>query len=538
MRAITRRVGTAVAIVLAIVLGTASRAAAVEPGWVEGQWIGGFDGVDGTVYVSAQVEAEAGVLTGSLELPLQGDGAVKLEGIKASADALHFDVRGAKTRLAFDGKRREAGRVTGTVRQGRGAASFELLKVATLSPARLDAIAGTYELEPGHNVLVARSQGGLIYVDQDRGRVGALFALDDRTLIGGPSLGSGYPIELKIDVPAAPGEAVDRIKWSWRNRDSALGVRRHPYRAEKVSFASTGNVRLSGTVLIPDRPGPHAAVVMVHGSGPSTRDALWPWADMYARAGIAVLIHDKRGTGASSGSWSAATFDDLADDAHAAVRLLQSRPEIDARRVGLHGMSQGGWIAPLVAKRAPDVAFIIAESAPAMTPVEHERLRVPYQLAADGFAPDLIAHAVSFMDQKFEVARTGEGWDALQAAMARGAREGWLSYVNPPPSLENLRWNWDHILSYDPAPALEALSCPVLVLYGGLDSIVPARIHRDRMQAALERARTRDVTIKVFDKANHAFLQAVTGGRRESAALKGFVDGYLGTHIAWLSERL
>jgi dienelactone hydrolase len=539
MRAIAshRRHGIRVAVVLALVLGGASRAVAVEPGWAEGQWIGGFEGVDGTVYVEAQVEAGGGGLVGSLSLPLQSEGAVKLDDVKATADALRFDVRGEKTRLAFDGKRREPGRVTGTVRQGRGAASFELLKVATLPDARLDAIAGTYELEPGHHVLVARSQGGLIYVDQDRGRVGALFALDDHTLVGGPSLGSGYPIELRIDVPAAGNAGIERIRWTWRGRDTALGVRRHPYHAEAVTFES-GNVRLAGTVLLPASPGPHPAVVMIHGSGPSTRDALWPWADMYARAGIAVLIHDKRGTGASTGSWSAATFDDLAGDAQAAVRLLQARPEIDPRRVGLHGMSQGGWIAPLVAKRAPDVAFIIAESAPAMTPVEHERLRVPYQLAADGFAPDAIAHAVSFMDQKFDVARTGEGWSDLQLAMARGAREGWLSYVNPPPSLENLRWNWEHILSYDPAPALEALRCPVLVLYGGLDTIVPARVHRDRMQAALERAKTRDVTIKVFDKANHAFLQAVTGGRRESAGLKGFVDGYLGTHVAWLAERL
>jgi len=537
MHAIIRRVGTTVAIVFALVLGTASRAAAVDPDWVEGQWIGGFEGVDGTVYITADVDAGEGELTGSLELPLQSDGAVRLEKVKATADTLRFNVSGSQTHLAFDGKRRETGRITGTVRQGRGAATFELLKVATLPAARLDAIAGTYELEPGHNVLIARSQGGLIYVDQDRGRVGALFALDGQTLVGGPSLGSGYPIELKIAVPASTG-AVDRIKWSWRGHDGLVGVRRHPYRAESMTFASSGGVRLAGTLLVPERPGPHAAVVMIHGSGPATRDALWPWADMYARAGIAVLIHDKRGTGASTGSWSAATFDDLADDAHAAMRWLQQRPEIDARRVGLHGMSQGGWIAPLVAKRAPDVAFIIAESAPAMTPVEHERLRVPYQLAADGFTPEVIAHAVAFMDQKFEVARTSQGWDDLQAAMTRGAREGWLSYVNPPPTLENLRWNWQHILSYDPAPALEALNCPVLVLYGGLDTIVPARVHRDRMQAALDRARTRDVTIKVFDHANHAFLRAVTGGRREGAGLKGFVDGYLGTHVAWLSERL
>jgi len=159
-----------------------------------------------------------------------------------------------------------------------------------------------------------------------------------------------------------------------------------------------------------------------------------------------------------SGSYLAGRSAEQGRDVAAAVQLLQARPDIDPRRVGLHGMSQGGWIAPLAAKRAPDVAFIIAESAPAMTPVEHERLRVPYQLAADGFSADLIAHAVSFMDQKFEVARTGDGWGELQTSMERGAREGWLSYVNPPPSLENLRWNWEHILTYDPAPALQALT--------------------------------------------------------------------------------
>ncbi len=268
MRAIARRAAIRVAIVLAVVLGTASRAAAVEPGWAEGQWIGGFEGVDGTVYVSAQVEAEAGALTGSLELPLQGDGAVRLEQVKATADSLHFDVRGSKTRLAFEGRRRAPGRVTGTVRQGRGAASFELLKVATLPPARLDAIAGTYELEPGHNVLIARSQGGLIYVDQDRGRVGALFALDDRTLVGGPSLGSGYPIELRIESAGGarrrrrPHQVVVA-----QIRGTTLGVRRHPYRAETVAFES-GGAQLAGTLLLPDRPGPHPAVVMIHGSGP------------------------------------------------------------------------------------------------------------------------------------------------------------------------------------------------------------------------------------------------------------------------------
>ena len=109
MHAITRRVGTTVAISFAAVLGAAPRAAAGEPGWAEGQWIGGFEGVDGTVYVSAQVEAEAGVLTGSLELPLQGDGAVKLDAVRATADGLRFDVRGAESRRRCRGVGRPCG---------------------------------------------------------------------------------------------------------------------------------------------------------------------------------------------------------------------------------------------------------------------------------------------------------------------------------------------------------------------------------------------------------------------------------------------
>jgi hypothetical protein len=156
MRAITRRGWSSVLFAVAMLVGGATRAAAVEPEWAEGEWIGGFEGTEGTVYISAHIEAVSAGLAGSLELPLQSDGAVKLDAVKSTESGLRFEVRGEKSRLAFDGRRREDGRVTGTVRQGRGAAGFELLKVVRLDPARLDAIAGNYELAPGHDVLVAR----------------------------------------------------------------------------------------------------------------------------------------------------------------------------------------------------------------------------------------------------------------------------------------------------------------------------------------------------------------------------------------------
>ena len=98
MSAIGRRSWITCALALLVGLAGASRAEAVEPGWAEGQWIGGFDGADGPIYVAAQLEAAAdGAWTGALELPLQTDGAITLDRVKMTDTSLHFDVRGEKT---------------------------------------------------------------------------------------------------------------------------------------------------------------------------------------------------------------------------------------------------------------------------------------------------------------------------------------------------------------------------------------------------------------------------------------------------------
>ena len=522
-------------------LGLACRAAAYAepaPPWVDGDWIGGFEGRDGTVFMSAHFSAEGEQINGRLDLPTRGDVNVSIGHIDATDQGLSFEVAGAEANLLFEGRRRESNRVTGNVRQATASTRFELIKLARLSPGTLDAVAGNYEIEPGHVLLVARGPAGLLYLDDHAGRFGSLFPVDERTLVAGPSVMAGYPVDLTVTFERTASGAVDAITWQRRGAAPQRAVRRVFYRTEQVGFQS-GDVRLSGTLVLPNGPGPHPAVVMIHGSGPATRDALRPWADMYARRGVAVLIHDKRGTGASTGNWARASFEELAGDALAGAAFLRARPEINGRQIGLHGMSLGGWVAPLAASRAPnDVAFVIVESAPVLTPREHERLRVEQQMRADDFTPEQVARAVAFMDQKFEVARTGEGWDRLLVTMGRVGREGWLPYVNAPTTLESLQWNWTHVLSYDPLPALERLRCPVLVLYGGLDRIVPATHSSERMEAILRKAGNRDTTVRVFKGANHAFLEAVTGGRREGPSLRGFVAGYFDAHVAWLTSRV
>jgi Esterase FrsA-like len=95
-----------------------------------------------------------------------------------------------------------------------------------------------------------------------------------------------------------------------------------PYRQEEVSFQN-GDVTLSGTLIVPLTRGPHPAIVFTHGGGPDTRDAARFFADHFARYGIASLIYDKRGVGKSAPErdWGRSSFDDLAGDALAGVRL-------------------------------------------------------------------------------------------------------------------------------------------------------------------------------------------------------------------------
>lgn len=136
-------------------------------------------------------------------------------------------------------------------------------------------------------------------------------------------------------------------------------------RDEIVSFQS-GAITLTGTVSLPSGPGPFPAVVLLSGSGPQGRDSevggFRPFkliADHFAERGIAVLRFDDRGVGGSTGNLAESTTEELADDALAAVRTLRARREIDGRRIGLVGHSEGAIVAAIAAARSSDVAFIV-----------------------------------------------------------------------------------------------------------------------------------------------------------------------------------
>jgi alpha/beta superfamily hydrolase len=139
------------------------------------------------------------------------------------------------------------------------------------------------------------------------------------------------------------------------------------YLSEEVSFLNArDSIMLAGTLTMPSSGGNFPVVVLITGSGPQNRDEelvghkpFLVLADHLTKNGIAVLRYDDRGVAKSKGNFQNATSADFAADVSAAIQYLKTRKEIDGKKIGLIGHSEGGMIAPMVATGSNDVSYII-----------------------------------------------------------------------------------------------------------------------------------------------------------------------------------
>ena len=306
-------------------------------------------------------------------------------------------------------------------------------------------------------------------------------------------------------------------------------------RREEVQF-SNGAIQLAGQLIRPTRDARYPAIILVHGSGAENREYLLPFARFLIRRGIAVFGYDKRGVGGSTGDWTTASFDDLAGDVVAAFRYLKTRSDIDGAQVGLLGVSQAGWVMPLAAVRAPDLAFLISISGAGVPGTETMLDHARNEMTAAGVPPQMVEGIAGLMKQQFEFARTGQGWEEYLATRERlGAHRSPDAF---PAARDHPYWSSVRMALYDPGPTLRQLTVPTLALFGELDNNILAEKNRAAWEAALKAGGHRDYTLRILQKANHVQWEAKIGTNAELASLHGFVPAYFTIVEEWLKARL
>ena len=303
----------------------------------------------------------------------------------------------------------------------------------------------------------------------------------------------------------------------------------YPYREVEVAFESAPDVTLAGTLTLPEGKGPFSAVAMITGSGPQDRDEYLlghrPFlviADELTRHGIAVLRYDDRGVAKSKGSFLTATSADFAVDAEAAAAFLRTRPEIDPRKVGLIGHSEGGMIAPLVAAADPKIAFVVLMAGPGVPTRELMRAQREAITKVMGGTPAVIAANAAAWDRVEDALLTAKDWPRARARMKEILLEAYTKAGVPAEpaakatdaALLQVGTPWyKYFIGFDPGPTLSKLRVPVLAINGDKDLQVVSSQNLPAIRAALKGHK--DVTIVELPGLNHLFQTSATGDPRE-----------------------
>ncbi len=383
---------------------------------------------------------------------------------------------------------------------------------------------GAYRLADGRLVSIRSSSDGTYrYRFYEGGESGRLFPLESGEYVSGPGLSGREPVTLKVSFEG-PGLEPGHLLWQPEAGEPTAG--RRVGASAPVAFERDG-VTLRGRLDLPEGPGPHPAVVLVHGSGRSAATRTLPDGDFFVAHGVAVLVYDKRGTGESGGDFTF-DFQELARDAVAGARLLRDRPELDPERIGYCGYSQGGWVAPLAASLDDSARFVVVSYGMIESPAEEARLEMIDHMRERGAGDAAVAEADPLIRAAIEIVASGfdDGWKNFERLDRRTEERSWrptlkgtpvdellskpkwlVKLVGPRRAPKGLPWH------YDSKELLERSDIPMVWLLGAEDRSAPNAETIRMLRALHNEGKPYDLT--VFPGADHTMLVFHTeDGRR------------------------
>ncbi|HEX5705131.1 MAG TPA: alpha/beta fold hydrolase [Pyrinomonadaceae bacterium] len=531
------------ALIVFVFLAGGSHVCAQTQQTVSGEWVGNTEAKEsGTQFITLSLSGN----TGTLGLPL-GNFSTPLTSIKVEGNQVICEFGQIKATLkgTIDGDK-----ITGEASSPGSTGTFHVTRVQKLAPEALAAYQGAYRFPDGKFVLIDVMYGVpslLTMTDSATGEVRGIFPRTGRHFFAGPALFITSPMTTVLTFERN-GERI--VGLSSQSGSRVRRAKRIFHRHQSVRFQN-GDVTLAGTLLLPEASrSKHAGVVFTHGGGAARREFVWGLGYQLAARGMAVLIYDKRGVGESKGNWGEASFEDLADDAVAGAKFLQSNSEIDPKRIGFWGLSQGGWIAPLAASRFPDAAFAVAISGGALTPAVTELFDTEYELQKAGFSAEDVQKALAFQSLKNEIIRSFEKWEQYLSMRTTVKDLPWYRVqgidIRGPDKQDHPQWaHMRRSYFYDPAPALKSLRGPLLVIHGELDTPKGVAASVEAIKSILTAAGKRETSItgdsgkngfvvKVYPRGVHNLMEAPEPEKSSWIRSKRFVPGLFEEMVNWM----
>ena len=328
----------------------------------------------------------------------------------------------------------------------------------------------------------------------------------------------------------------------------------YPYRSEDVCYASCDSIQVAGTLTIPRGKGPFPAAIIISGTGKQDRDGTFSGHKPFFK--IADYL-TRQGTGETNGMYEEATTSDFARDAQAGIDYLKQRPEVDAKRIGVIGHSEGGQVALMLGADSPDVAFVISLAGVGVDGLQILKLQNEAILrTTPGMTPERVDQFMSLFNTLFDKVHAVPLEEPLDVPL-RQAFDQWvaqqdeatLKAVNFNDGRDEMffsrylrqaqgRW-YREMISYDLEDYIPRIHQPVLSLNGDKDIMVPAKENLASIKRLLDKGGNTRYKIVELPGLNHMFQRCKECTREEIPDLEDvFSEEALQIMGDWLRENI